>query len=82
MIENNVVNLGIAELAYRSYIRDGCKVVGLIRWFKAELAEHAESMKKYCHYQDDILAKHSRHVEHLAREMRQSRHLEEALQVA
>jgi hypothetical protein len=80
--KNNIVSLKKAELAYRAYVSGGFKVTSLIVWFKAELSEHAISMKKYSHYNDDMLARHTRHVEHLAREMRESRQLEESLKVA
>lgn len=82
MSRNNVVSLGKAELAYRAYVGGGFMIPLLIRWFKSELTEHAESMKKYSHHSDDMLARHTRHVEHLAREMRQGRQLKESLQVA
>ena len=82
MSTNNIVALGTAERAYRGYVHGKHKVTLLIEWFKAELEERPKAKEKYAVHSDALLAKHTRSVEHLAREMRASRRAAESTRVA
>jgi hypothetical protein len=82
MVVSNVTELCTAERAYWAYEKSRGSVGLLIEWFQAELEGHPTAAEKYRHYSPDALKAHTRHVEYLAREMRDARQLQQKLQVA
>lgn len=82
MVISNVIPLCEAELAHRAYAKSRGSIDLLIQWFRAELAGHPKAAEKYRHYDDEMLKAHTRHVEYLARELRDARQLQMKLQVA
>lgn len=62
----------VAEVAYTAYTNDPT-VECLISWFRAELRCDPPQADRHRQYDDDMLRRHTRQVEQLARQWRQLR---------
>ena len=81
MIQPMKTSLCAAEMAYEWYVKQ--KGVGsLTAWFRKEVERDPDACRKFATHADEMLQKHSRHMEEIARGLRQVRLQKEVIQVA